>query len=127
MQALTVRQPWAWLIVHGYKDIENRTWPTRTRGTIYIHAAKGMTWEEYEQCREIATGIYPELSLSFPAFEDLDRGAIVGRVKIVGCTERSRSEWFFGPWGFELAEAEYFHRPYHCKGALGFFTPEVQP
>jgi len=25
MYALSIRQPWAWLIVHGWKDIENRT------------------------------------------------------------------------------------------------------
>lgn len=29
---LSIRQPWAWLIVNGYKDIENRTWPTHFRG-----------------------------------------------------------------------------------------------
>ena len=26
MKALSIRQPWAWLIVNGYKDVENRTW-----------------------------------------------------------------------------------------------------
>lgn len=28
MAALSIRQPWAWLVVQGYKDIENRDWPT---------------------------------------------------------------------------------------------------
>jgi len=32
MKALSIRQPYAWLIIHGYKDIENRTWGTRVRG-----------------------------------------------------------------------------------------------
>jgi ASCH domain len=31
--ALSVRQPWAWAIVSGYKDVENRSWPTNYRGT----------------------------------------------------------------------------------------------
>ncbi|WP_245839042.1 ASCH domain-containing protein [Yersinia kristensenii] len=39
MKALSIRQPWAWLIVNGYKDIENRTWNTKCRGPVLIHAS----------------------------------------------------------------------------------------
>ncbi len=39
MKALSIKQPWASLIAHGIKDIENRTWATKYRGTIYIHAS----------------------------------------------------------------------------------------
>jgi hypothetical protein len=39
MKAITVRQPWAWLVVTGKKDIENRTWRTHYRGKLLIHAA----------------------------------------------------------------------------------------
>jgi hypothetical protein len=38
MKTLTVRQPWASLIVTGAKDVENRSWPTSYRGTLLIHA-----------------------------------------------------------------------------------------
>ena len=41
MKALSIKQPWAWLIVNGYKDIENRTWKTNYRGTFLVHASKG--------------------------------------------------------------------------------------
>lgn len=40
MKALTVKQPWAGLIIAGGKDIENRTWRTSYRGRVLIHAAK---------------------------------------------------------------------------------------
>jgi hypothetical protein len=50
MKALSIRQPWAWLIVNGYKDIENRSWATKFRGPVLIHAAKGMTGAEYNHC-----------------------------------------------------------------------------
>ena len=30
--ALSIQQPWAWFIVNGYKDVENRTWSTKFRG-----------------------------------------------------------------------------------------------
>lgn len=39
MKAITIKQPWASLIVHGIKDIENRTWLTHFRGRVLIHAA----------------------------------------------------------------------------------------
>ena len=50
MKALSIRQPWAWLIVNGHKDIENRQWRTHFRGKIYVHAAKGMTRGDYLAC-----------------------------------------------------------------------------
>ena len=37
-RALSIRQPWAWLILNGYKDLENRTWRTDYRGPLLIHA-----------------------------------------------------------------------------------------
>ena len=39
MKAITIKQPWASLIVHGIKDIENRSWSTKFRGRVLIHAA----------------------------------------------------------------------------------------
>jgi ASCH domain len=39
MKALPIRQPYAWLIVNGHKDIENRAWPTKFRGRVLIHAS----------------------------------------------------------------------------------------
>lgn len=41
MRALTVRQPWAWAIIHGGKDVENRTTLWKYRGPLAIHAAAG--------------------------------------------------------------------------------------
>ncbi|MCP4687042.1 MAG: ASCH domain-containing protein, partial [Desulfobacterales bacterium] len=48
MKALSIRQPWAWLIANGYKDIENRSWRTSFRGEFLIHAGKkfdGAGWD----------------------------------------------------------------------------------
>lgn len=38
MKALTIKQPWATLIVDGYKEYEFRSWKTNYRGKILIHA-----------------------------------------------------------------------------------------
>lgn len=48
-KVLTVKNPWAWLIAQGIKDIENRTWRTHFRGRVFIHAAAGLTKGFYSE------------------------------------------------------------------------------
>jgi len=43
MRALSLRQPWAWLVVNGYKEIENRSRRTNHRGALLIHASSTTT------------------------------------------------------------------------------------
>ena len=128
MKALSIRQPWAWAILHAGKDIENRDWPTRLRGRIAIHAAKGMTREEYEGFWELHSNIVQAgfgPSVAVPEFALLPRGAIVGTVEIVDCVSRSGSPWFFGDYGFLLRNPIALPEPIECKGALGFWdVPE---
>ena len=117
MKALSVRQPWAWLIVHGFKPVENRTWRTKFRGRFLVHAAKGMTRAEY--ARVAAMPFIPQM----PPFEDLERGGIVGSVELTDCVDEHDSEYFFGPVGFVLKDPEPLpFRPY--TGMLGFFEVE---
>ena len=123
-RALSIRQPWAWLILYAGKDIENRTWWTCRRGRHLIHASKGMTRAEYEDARYFASGIVP--SIVIPPAHKLQRGGIVGSVEIVDCVEASGSQWFFGPHGFVLRAPQSLQfKP--CKGALGFFRPQFEP
>jgi hypothetical protein len=113
---LSIRQPWAWLICHGGKDIENRSWPTRFRGKFLIHAGKGMTRDEYEE----ASWTADDNGVTLPPYEQLERGGIIGLAEIVDCVNRSESPWFFGKFGFVLRNAKPV--PFHqCQGALGFF------
>jgi hypothetical protein len=122
--ALSIRQPWAWAIIHAGKDIENRDWRTRFRGPVCIHAAKGMTQAEYNGfIRTIhtvsLTRPFPRGS-TVPSGENLPRGGIVGVAEIVDCVEASDSPWFFGRFGFVLRNA----RPVEfipVRGALGLF------
>lgn len=119
--ALSVRQPWAWAIIYGGKDIENRSWQAvnhglTVRGRIAIHAAKGMTRDEYEGAREMMERI----GVRCPAAIDLQRGGIIGSVDVVDVVSKSDSEWFRGPRGLVLRD------PQPCEfipavGALGYF------
>lgn len=118
MKALSIRQPYAWLIVSGHKDIENRTWPTGYRGQVLIHA--GITYPQRDYADDVdSLACYG----TYPAREEMI-GGIVGVATIVDCVSTSASEWFNGPYGFVLRDA----RPLPlipCKGALGFFEPKL--
>lgn len=112
---LSIRQPWAWLIVNGYKDIENRTWSTHFRGKVLIHASK--KWDEdFEPADERVLG--EEMGIILP--NKFDFGGIVGIAEITDCINKSKSPWFFGPYGFTLANAKPLPF-YPCKGKMGFF------
>lgn len=118
MLALSIRQPWAWLIIHGGKDIENRSWPTRVRGRVLVHAAKTCALDDYVSAG-VLVGALPGVPL-LPRAVDLERGGIIGSVEIVDCVTASASPWFCGPYGFALRDARPLSfRP--CRGRLGFF------
>lgn len=131
MKALSIRQPWAWLIAQGFKDIENRTWATRHRGPTLIHAAKGMTGREYEDVanfvRSVNRALYlPEDSLNLIKLlppEDMERGGIVGIAELVDVVPAAQrtSPWHMeGCIGFKLANARPLpFTPY--TGKLNFF------
>lgn len=138
--ALSLRQPWAWLVTSGGKDIENRRWAANYRGGFFVHAAKGMTKKEYVETRAFAA----DRGVTIPHVGALmlELGGIVGFAEIVGCSwnrtvaiaadvakdfashhrRASPSVWRIeGQYGIELAKA----RPLPfipCVGALSFFT-----
>lgn len=125
MDALSIRQPWAWLIVNGHKDIENRSWATSRRGEILIHAGKQLDREAHD---DLCAGIHPvtgrptKLGLLYPAMQ-VELGGIVGIAEMHGCVTRSDSEWFVGEFGFLIRNARPL--PFQpCNGKLGFFTPD---
>lgn len=124
MRVLSVRQPWAWLICNGWKNIENREWRTRVRGRILIHASKTMTRADYDACRLFVQGFASSVFEALPQYGDLDRGGIVGGTTILDCVRYHESEWFQGSWGFVLDES--YPLPFvPCPGRLKFFDYEV--
>ena len=111
MKCLSVRQPWAWLIVQGQKDVENRSWRASYRGPLLIHAP--MTFDREGYWRLMDQG------LDLPAPDRFDYSGIVGAVRMVGCVLRSDSPWFEGPWGFVFKNPVMLpHRPLSGKRRL---------
>ncbi len=131
MKALSVRQPWAWLIVQGIKNIENRTWATDLRGYILIHAGKARPDPDD---LDRAKAMLRRLGLKVTLPETLDLGAIVGSVEITGMMtdkdvrwyNRRRFPWYEGPVGWTLANPIAFDQPLPYKGKLGLFEVEIE-
>lgn len=118
MKALSVRQPWAWLLAMGYKPIENRTWYGSYRGRLLIHAAK--TADEMSLPKIID---YYGLDIPAPEKVELKFGGVIGAVDMVDCIRVSDCKWFHGPFGFVFKNPELL--PFRaCRGWLGFFDIE---
>jgi hypothetical protein len=117
MKALSIRQPWAWLIANGLKDIENRTWGTNFRGTFLLHAGKSFDYEGYEW-------VISEMGVALPPPSQFELGGIVGQAEIIDCVTSFDSPWFSGPYGFVLRNARP-RRFTPISGKLGFFNFEA--
>lgn len=113
MKTLSVRNPYAWLIVAGLKPIENRTWAVEHRGPLLIHAAK-----------KPAQRSIGEIEAQYRVTIDQDElqfGGIIGVVDLVSIVRHSNSIWFDGPFGWVLANARRL--PFvPCIGSQGLFN-----
>lgn len=116
---LTVRLPWAALIMLGLKSIENRGQSYRYRGRIGIHVSKSTPRNYYQQAQQFCN----EIGYTVPDQERLDcfNGKIIGTVDCVGCVTNSDSEWFDGPYGLVLESPLWLEEPISAKGKLGFW------
>ena len=130
--ALSIRQPWAGLIIAGRKRIEVRTWPTNICGSLLIHASQTPD-ERPEALRHVT----PELAALCA-----QRGGVIGRVELIECREyRTRAafvaeadrhlnvpSWFVPPVMYGLVMAEPLQLPfYRCSGQTRFFTVTGAP
>lgn len=71
MKAITIKQPYASLIANGYKEYEFRTWKTKYRGEVLIHAGKSIDKKAMKK--------FEKLNLEYPI------GCIIAKAKIADC------------------------------------------
>ena len=136
MKTITIKQPWASLIVEGIKDIENHTWPTKFRGRVLIHAAaypvKGFPCEILNDLQ--FAEVFNNRKLD--ALDGVN-GAIIGSVEIVDCVINHPSVWAekskeikdvdgnvvheFKIYNWVLANPIKFPEPIPAKGKLSFW------
>ncbi len=119
--AISIRQPWAWAILHAGKDVENRTWdlPRRYLGKkVLIHTGKQVDQE----------GIIHLHHLGYSPPGTLETGGIVGvTVFCGGGLDSSNSAWAEpGLFHWEMVRISTMTMPFHrCAGRLGFFSVDL--
>ena len=125
MKAISIKQPWASLIVHGIKDIENRTWmcPKKYIGhRVLIHASlKGANFWNSPVVGRVDEFLR-EISKSGTDWSNYPNGAIIGSVKIVDCVQNHSSVWAEkGVFNWVASDPILFDVPIPAKGKLSFW------
>jgi len=121
VRALTVRQPWAWALIYGGKDVENRRWRTSYRGPLLIHAAKQADPQGPSRLLWTMTdpGAYGQPRAAFEA-----RGAIIGLVILAEILTDSPSPWAQPRMYHWVVESPWPTEPaVPCPGRQGLWTP----
>jgi hypothetical protein len=138
VKALSIRQPWAWAIMHAGKRIENRDWFTGWRGDLVIHASAGGTQAEISRDLDFVIDICPEAYDAWPGRQRVPLGALVGVARLDGVIRDpvdlaayvaahggTAGRWYMGSYGLVLADVRRFVSPIPYKGTTGLFeVPE---
>jgi hypothetical protein len=131
MKAISLLQPWASLIMLGYKSYETRSWATKHRGPLAIAASAG------KQGREACTpssDIAIMLANHGLTFDDLPRGAVLGVCEVdsmhkmdetwdlvLGEVELACGDYTNGRVAWAMSNVQAFATPIPCKGALSLW------
>ena len=125
MKVLTIKQPWASLIIEGYKRFEFRSWKTNYRGDLLIHSGKSIDKEAYERLK----GYLTEMPL----------GKIIGKVELTACIKTTPEFFeerlkenkdiytksiFKEDYAWQMKVIEKFDEPIEVKGKLGLWNYE---
>ena len=128
MNVLTIKQPWATLIMQGNKRFEFRSWQTKYRGELLIHAGKGI---DKEAVKRLANYLPKELP----------QGKILGKVTLVECikmTPEFKEELikensyiytkssFQENYGWQLEDVYVFNEPIDAKGHLSLWVYDLE-
>ena len=141
MKAITIKQPWVSLIVHGIKDIENRSWacPWKYIGHRVLIHASGKPVEMRNPNGVFTKTQWDSLPVEFQrkiiCAEGIVNSAIIGSVEIIGCSINYPSKWaektdnskgyYENPiYNWILANPILFSEPIPAKGKLSFWDYE---
>lgn len=138
MKALSIRQPWAMLLLLGVKQFETRRWQTKYRGPLVIHAAASGRHLREDQLLRL------ELRLKLPPMSLAEKtyplGAFIGVVQLEECLpvspkliaaltplERALGCYEAGGWVWDVARAGRvpFAHPIPCEDRQGLWTLDV--
>ncbi|MEK3726805.1 MULTISPECIES: ASCH domain-containing protein [unclassified Lysinibacillus] len=138
MKAVTIKQPWATLIALGVKKFETRSWQTKHRGQIAIHAGKSI---DKDACNEywIKSTLVEH---GIKSFEELPTGVVIAVADLIDCykvkatvgfvsvlskgkaldgLEVAFGDYTEGRYAWELANLQVLSEPIAAKGKLSLW------
>ena len=128
MKALSIQNPYAHIILCGEKTIENRTWKTKYRGDLLIHAGKGIDKEAIKRLEKYLP-------------KELLTGKILGKVTLVDCIKMSpefkerllkenkdiyAKSSFQENYGWQMDNVQVFKEPIETKGHLSLWEYNIE-
>ena len=127
MRILSIKQPWATLIVLRRKSVENRVWTTSYRGLVLVHASRRP--DTHHEAIDALRRCLPTTQM-----KSLPFGQIIGVVEIYDViaigdpVKPSDREWFHGPFGLLLRNAHRFSKGVPHAGQLGLVecSPKIE-
>jgi hypothetical protein len=148
MKAISILQPWASLVILGHKKIETRSWDTKYRGPLLIHASAGKKGLNLIDKQDPFGDLALRLAKLDMDFYDYPLGAIIGVVDLVetfqfggdrsieyvqslpksaAAQEIAFGDWNEGRWGWRLENPKLFDNPIPAKGALQIWEYSSPP
>jgi len=131
MKAITIKQPWATLIVMSAKKFETRSWQTKYRGQIAIHAGKTVD-------KEACSDFYIQRTLKengMETYEDLPTGVVLAMAQLTTChkvtldfahqlvkLEKEFGDYTAGRYAWELNNVQLLSKPIQAKGQLSLWN-----
>ncbi len=120
MRALTIKQPWAELIITGLKDVENRSRRTAFRGRFAVHA--GLRRADFDDLDLDQMPPKYRKPITAAWLRHNDPGRVLGTIELVDCVQDSSSPWAIdGYWHWVLRNPRPYTRSVPAKGQLGLW------
>lgn len=123
MKILTIKEPWASLIINGYKKYEFRSWKTKYRGKILIHASKGVDKENINYFSSFGLNYKPSYVLGeaylddcIEVTKDFEDKLLKENAKVYGKTLGRKG------YAWHLKDIKIYDKPYQVKGNLGIWN-----
>ena len=124
MKALTLHEPWAWLVMRGWKEVETRSWSTDYRGPLAIHAGRKRDVDgAMLHLRMNSVRGCPQI---IPPFEDLPFGCIVATCQLAACVPAHQVEYYDDRRRPYAKDPKRPFEPVHgwdCERLFGNYTP----
>lgn len=121
VRALTLTEPWAWLIEQGFKDVENRQTHFKFTGRMFIHASKVVS-DSYETIRKM---VFTHNGIELPTPEWLQRnrcGRIVAVMEVGEMESHIDSPWKMkGQWAWPIKWCHSLNPTEVIRGSQGFW------